>query len=103
MTASSTQAVYAEMVSGDGLNRAVGRPAPRRAVTGMEMNVRDVLTIDTENLIGYRCFSIPPPERNRSALSIFTLALRRSRVDLKSMSADVLASSIEFGVVPQPV
>ena len=45
LTASYMQAVYAEIVAGDGLSRASGKPASHRAIGGMEMIVRDVLTI----------------------------------------------------------
>jgi hypothetical protein len=49
LTASYTQAVFAEIVAGDGLSRASGKPASRKAIGGIEMTVRDVLTIASNN------------------------------------------------------
>ena len=45
MTSAYTQAAYADIVSGDELSRAVGKPVSWRSVVGIEMTIRDVLTI----------------------------------------------------------
>jgi hypothetical protein len=45
MTSAYTQAAYADVVSGDELSQAVGKPISWRSIVGIEMTIRDVLTI----------------------------------------------------------
>jgi len=45
MTADYTQAAFAEIVSGDELSRATGKPVSWRSIVGIEMTIRDVLSI----------------------------------------------------------
>ena len=45
MTADYTQAAFAEIVSGDELSRATGKPASWRSIVGIQMTIRDVLSI----------------------------------------------------------
>jgi hypothetical protein len=45
MTSAYTQAAYADIVSGDELSRASGQPVSWRSIVGIEMTIRDVLSI----------------------------------------------------------
>ncbi len=45
MTADYTQAAFAEVVSGDELSRSTGKPVSWRSIVGIQMTIRDVLSI----------------------------------------------------------
>lgn len=45
MFADYTQAAYAEIVSGDELSRATGKPVSWRSIVGIQMTIRNVLSI----------------------------------------------------------
>ena len=45
MTSAYTQAAYADIVSGDELSRASAKPVSWRSIVGIEMTIRDVLSI----------------------------------------------------------
>lgn len=47
MFADYTQAAYAEIVSGDELSRAAGKPVSWRSTVGIQMTIRDVLSISS--------------------------------------------------------
>ena len=59
MTSSYTQAALADIVPGDGMSRSAGKPTSHRSIVGIEMTVRDVLSIMSNDRHTLKMFFTP--------------------------------------------